>query len=96
MNERIHGVKTDYTSVLEKLTALVGRPDHFFWNDLPAVADLPVLKRLLIQGHRQMTDAYLLALAHHNEGRLVTFDAGIPTLLASAAERKRYVELITP
>ena len=29
-----------------------------------------------LQGHRQITDAYLLALAHRRKGVLVTFDRG--------------------
>lgn len=96
MNERIHGVKVDYGTVLDKLAALVRRPDHVFWDRLPAIGELPMLRQLLIQGYRQLTDAYLLALARHNGSRLVTFDAGIPTLLPLAADRKRWVELIVP
>ena len=38
-------------------------------------ADLPP-----IAGHRQMTDAHLLALARRRGTRLVTFDAGIVAL----------------
>jgi hypothetical protein len=31
-------------------------------------------------GHRQVTDAYLAALARQQGGRLVTFDAGLAVL----------------
>ena len=35
-----------------------------------------------LRGHRQITDAYLLALAVANEGQLVTFDSAIAATAA--------------
>jgi hypothetical protein len=49
---------------------------HQYWNDS---LQLPAAVRGLearLQGHRQVTDAYLLALAHRNKGFLATFDRG--------------------
>ena len=40
-------------------------------------------------GHRQITDAYLLACAARHNARLLTFDAGIAQLLATEPERER-------
>jgi uncharacterized protein len=40
-----------------------------------------------LRGHRQITDAYLLALCLKRSGRLVTFDGGIPALARTVAER---------
>lgn len=49
-------------------------PWHEFWpDDLPYSA--PMLDRVI--GHRQVTDAYLVALADHHDGRLVTLDRGL-------------------
>ena len=50
---------------------------HHFWSmDIPfQKAAEPLLKRLI--GHHQVTDAYLLGLAMHKNGRLVTMDRGI-------------------
>jgi predicted nucleic acid-binding protein len=31
----------------------------------------------VLTGHRQITDAYLVALAIHNKGKLATLDRGI-------------------
>ena len=46
-----------------------------------ALLDVNVLIALLDAGHvhhrREITNVYLLALAVHNRGRLVTFDRGI-------------------
>jgi toxin-antitoxin system PIN domain toxin len=44
-----------------------------------------------LQGHRQITDAYLLTLAIENKMKLLTFDKGIRSLLATEAEREKSV-----
>ena len=46
-----------------------------------------------IQGHRQLTDVYLLGLAVANRGRLVTFDRSVP-LKAVAGAEPRHLEVI--
>ncbi|MBB6143900.1 hypothetical protein HNQ77_001849 [Silvibacterium bohemicum] len=53
---------------------------HFLIDDLSfpeAVASIGQS----VSGHQQTTDAYLLALAIHHQGHLVTFDRGITILL---------------
>ncbi len=55
-------------------TATESNKNHHFWSD-----DLP-LSALRARwgsglGHKQITDAYLLALAIHHKGSLVTFDS---------------------
>ena len=47
-----------------------------------------------LYGHRQITDAYLLTAAVKSGMRLLTFDAGISSLLATHAERQAH--LATP
>ena len=47
-----------------------------------------------LMGHRQVTDAYLLALAIKNNCKLVTFDSGLEQLLATAPERRAHIELV--
>jgi uncharacterized protein len=42
-------------------------------------------------GHRQVTDAWLLALAIRHKMKLLTFDSGIGQLLATVQERQRHV-----
>jgi len=46
-----------------------------------------------IVGSRQVTDAYLLALAVHHEGRLVTFDHAIARRVVPGAEEHHLVVL---
>lgn len=48
-----------------------------FWPDaIPYQAD----HLTGVIGHRQVTDAYLVALARHHDGRLVTMDRGLAIL----------------
>jgi toxin-antitoxin system PIN domain toxin len=73
----------DALTPAEAITVLdrnLAHPRHVFWPDgIPLCADtLRPLDRL--QGHRQVTDAYLLALASTRKGVLATFDAGIESL----------------
>lgn len=79
--------------LLGRITALKG---HIFWSDCPSIPDATGWNELTLTGHRHLTDAYLLILAMRHGGRLATFDRGIPELLPTTAERKRWVELIAP
>ena len=45
-------------------------------------------------GHRQVTDAWLLALAIRHQFKLVTFDGGIRQLLATEPERQRHLAVL--
>lgn len=49
-----------------------------------------------LYGHRQVSDAFLLTAAARHRCRLLTFDSGIPSLLASDAERQRLVRVLSP
>jgi uncharacterized protein len=71
-------------AVLSALRAVDG---HRFLADDVSIADADVP---WMSGHRQVTDAHLLALARRRGVRLVTFDAGVLTLAEG-----RDVELLT-
>ncbi len=47
-----------------------------------------------VVGHRQVTDAYLLTAAVRNGMKLLTFDSGLGTLMASSAERSAHIEVL--
>jgi uncharacterized protein len=53
---------------------------HEFWPDSVPVP--PAVKGMEpgLHGYRQLTDAYLLALAHRRKGVVATFDRGLRTL----------------
>jgi uncharacterized protein len=45
-------------------------------------------------GHRQVTDAWLLALAIRHKVKLLTFDSGITQLLATPQERQQHLSIL--
>lgn len=78
----------DALSPVEALTLLaenLTHAGHEFWTDSLQVprAVKPMESRL--QGYRQLTDTYLLALASRRKGILATFDRGLRTLAGEAA-----------
>jgi uncharacterized protein len=56
------------------LAALARHPRHAFW---PADLGADAIAWDRVDGHRQVTDAYLAALARARKGRLATFDRGL-------------------
>jgi toxin-antitoxin system PIN domain toxin len=73
--------------LLEQITSL---PEHEFWpDDLPLNQALP--REQMIVGHRQITDAYLIALAASRGGIVATLDRG---MLALTAGREGVVEIL--
>jgi uncharacterized protein len=78
-------------ALLEQMIALSA---HQFWPDAIAPAQAPPLSSLALVGHRQVTDAYLLALAQHRKGKLATLDGGVAELMQSHKDRSRLVTVI--
>lgn len=77
----------------ERLAETAQHPAHAFWPDFISLLqpDSLVWDRLL--GSRQVTDAYLLALAVKRGGRLVTLDRGVPLAAVRGAQSRRLVVL---
>lgn len=61
---------------------------HAFWPDDISLLDATKIDLSFSHGPSQLTDLYLLALAVHRGGRLVTFDRRIPLRAAVGAEAK--------
>jgi hypothetical protein len=76
----------------EALRNLVRIPGHVFWPDIPPYLDATDKFSRRMQGHRQITDAYLLGLARHHGGKLATLDKAIASL--AGPEFSSLVELI--
>ena len=53
---------------------------HAFWHDDVAMYDARYVPEPLIMGHRQVTDAYLLALAAQHGSKVATLDRGMRAL----------------
>ena len=61
---------------------------HEFWADDLSLLEPGSLDWRHVLRSRQLTDAYLLALAAHHDGRLVTLDRSVPlAAVPGAAER---------
>ena len=78
---------------LRVLRHIVNLPDHTFWIDDISIATTPHLKTSWLLGHKQVTDAHLLALALRNDGRLATFDRGVSQLIPKASLKECVVTL---
>ena len=70
-----------FSDAKEMLQAVYAHPMHIFWPD-----DLDYLKvsERNIRGHRQVTDAYLAALASAHNGVLATMDEALAVLQRNA------------
>jgi uncharacterized protein len=65
------------SEVAARLRNAMAQPAHAFWPDDLSLIDSTGIIWNLIMGHRQITDAYLLALAVAHQGCFVTFDKRI-------------------
>jgi toxin-antitoxin system PIN domain toxin len=77
----------DALSSVEALALLaenLAHPGHEFWTDSLQVPTAVKVMEARLQGYKQLTDAYLLAIAEHRKGVLATFDRGLRTLAGDA------------
>jgi len=79
--------------VAQRLALAMANVRHVFWPDSVSLLDAGVLRWDRVLTSRQVTDAYLLALAVAHGGRLVTFDGGISVDAVPTASRKHLVTL---
>jgi predicted nucleic acid-binding protein len=64
--------------LISRLQTFARQTDHEFWPDDVSLRDEKIFMAERIHSSRQLTDLYLLALASKHDGRLATFDKGIP------------------
>jgi predicted nucleic acid-binding protein len=62
------------------LAAAVDHPAHVFLDDVGGFVDNPLVPHDRLVGHRQVTDAHLVAIARHHGATLATLDARIVEL----------------
>jgi toxin-antitoxin system PIN domain toxin len=74
-SEKMHFTPGD---LIGRLRIFAAQSNHAFWPDEISLRDEKIFAAERILSSRQLTDLYLLALATKHEGRLVTFDKGIP------------------
>ena len=94
MQPALSGEPLHVDQVIELLERTTGHPKHRYRAmdfDLRRVQQACTGGLL---GHRQITDAWLLTTAIRHDARLVTFDRGIASLLATPAERTARLVLL--
>ena len=79
--------------VLARLDATKRGGNHAFRPDDVSITDAAVFDWSQLQGHQQITDVYLLALAVAHGGRLVTFDQRIRSGMAKGCRPEHLVTL---
>src|SRR5208283_2150099 len=68
--------------------------NHEFWADDLPLSALSASIRQRLQGPQQITDAYLLALATHHKGKLLTFDRRILQLAPEGSVERDTLEIL--
>jgi toxin-antitoxin system PIN domain toxin len=68
-------------------------PSHHFWPDDISIVDPSYVGLRHVQGSKQLTDLYLLALSVKNDGCLVTRDTAIPLHAVKGAKASHLVVL---
>lgn len=74
--------------VAARLAEAAATAHHAFWPDDVSLLDASVFDHSRLLGPRQVTDAYLLALAVAHKGRFVTFDRSVALAVVTGAEKK--------
>ena len=80
-------------AVMERLIKASASTLHAFWPDDISLLDARVADFARIHGPRQLTDAYLLALAIRHGGQFVTFDTAVPLDAVKGAKTDRILIL---
>lgn len=81
------------SDVVKRLAEATASPHHHFWPDDVSILDSAVADLSQIQGSKQITDLYLLALAVKNGGSFVTRDTAIPVRAVKGAKPEHLVTI---
>ncbi len=73
---------------IDRLAEAARSPHHQFWPDDVSILDSAVADSTRIHGAKQLTDAYLLALAVRHGGCFATFDERVPRNAVRGATRE--------
>jgi len=76
------------------LQAYLNHPAHKFWSDEIGFIDALEPLKTQLAGHQEVTDAYLLGLAIHKNGKFATMDQGVLSLLPQKTRASDFIELV--
>jgi len=88
------GQPTSIGDAVLRLRSFCSAREHVFWPDSASIRQSGQFRWNHVQGHRQLTDVYLLALAISHQARLATFDSTI-SLRAIESAREENLATIT-
>ena len=71
-------------------------PNHQFWPDTLPLSGIGSTLRKRIQGHNQLVDAYLLALAMQHHGYVATFDSRMQSLAPQGSPEHDALVILHP
>ena len=92
-NPSYPGRGTTMADAVSRLRTFCSAQQHVFWPDSVSLLDRRRFRWNHVQGHRQITDIYLLALVVSHQGRLATFDSTI-SLRAVEGAKAQNLEVI--
>ena len=78
-------------AAIERIRAAASTKYHLFIPDDVSLLDTARVDPLRLSGYRQLTDAYLLAMAVAHDARLVTLDTRIPLAPVHGADETHLV-----
>jgi uncharacterized protein len=79
-------------TAVEALGKMSAWAEHVFWPDDVELSDPTYVPPEVLRGHQQVTDAYLIGLAHRHGGALATLDRGLAAPLPG--HRRRLVAVV--
>ena len=85
MVARFFNRRTSGVGFFQEVEKAMQAPAHVFWPADLDIASDPAIDWQVVLGSRQLTDAYLLALAVRRGGRFVTLDRGVPLAAVAGA-----------
>ena len=94
-NAAYRGTVVRATDLADRLRRFCSSGGHVFWSDEVSLLDASLFDLSRVAGRSQVTDIYLLGLAHTRSGCLATFDRTIP-LTAVQGATAADVEVIAP
>ena len=81
------------SQIAERLRDAAAAAVHEFWPHDISLLDAQLVDLRRVHGARQLTDVYLLALAVHHGGYVVTFDQSVNVDAVRGATREHLVRL---
>ncbi len=94
-NPAYPGRRTTVADAVDRLRRFTESGDHVHWPDDVSLLRPDELDGSRLRGHREITDAYLLALAVRHDGALATFDRSVRTAAVPGFE-PRHLAVIEP